>query len=80
MDSAKRVLTDLRSYVDYLDEANLLIRVKSAIDFDYELAGMVKDDKWARLGIDATAPLPKDEKYGRATMQDVDLSNFDIDD
>ena len=78
MNLAKCVLTDLQSYVDYLDEVNLLIRVKSTVDFDHELAGMVKDDKWVRLGIDATAPLPRDEKYLRATMQDVDLSNFDI--
>ena len=42
MDMAKRGLTDLQSYVDYLDEANLLIRVKSSVDSDLELAGVAK--------------------------------------
>ncbi len=42
MDLAKRGLTDLQSYVDYLDEANLLVRVKSTVDSDRELAGIAK--------------------------------------
>lgn len=46
----------------------------------HRLNPMVENDKWVRLGIDATVPLPREEKYLRVTMQDVDLSNFDIDD
>ena len=42
MDLAKHGLTDLQSYIDYLDEANLLVRVKSAVDSDRELAGIAK--------------------------------------
>ena len=42
MDLAKQGLTDLQSYIDYLDEANLLVRVKSAVDSDRELAGIAK--------------------------------------
>ena len=41
---------------------------------------MVEEGKWGRVGIDATVPLPREEKYVRAAMQDVDLRNFDIDD
>jgi 2,5-furandicarboxylate decarboxylase 1 len=39
---------------------------------------MVEDDKWVRLGIDATIPLPREEKYTRSSMQAVDLSKFEI--
>jgi 2,5-furandicarboxylate decarboxylase 1 len=40
---------------------------------------MVEDDKWVRLGIDATVPLPREEKYERFTMRDMDISTLDID-
>ena len=46
----------------------------------HRLNPMVKEGKWVRGGIDATVPLPREEKYVRAAMQDVDLRNFDIDD
>ena len=46
----------------------------------HRLNPMVEDDKWVRLGIDATVPLPREEKYMPVTMRDVDISNFDIDD
>ena len=39
---------------------------------------MVEDDKWTRMGIDATVPLPREEKYVRATMRDVNLADFEI--
>jgi 2,5-furandicarboxylate decarboxylase 1 len=45
----------------------------------HRLNPMVEDDKWVRLGIDATIPLPREEKYTRSSMQAVDLSKFDID-
>lgn len=46
----------------------------------HRLNPMVKEGQWVRVGIDATVPLPREEKYVRAAMQDVDLRNFDIDD
>ncbi|MFQ5982295.1 MAG: UbiD family decarboxylase domain-containing protein, partial [Woeseiaceae bacterium] len=42
MDLVKRGLTDLQSYIDYLDKAKLLVRVKSEVDSDIELAGVAK--------------------------------------
>ena len=39
---------------------------------------MVENDKWERLGIDATAPLPREDKYARATMREVNLADYDI--
>jgi 2,5-furandicarboxylate decarboxylase 1 len=36
------------------------------------------NDRWTRLGIDATVPLPREEKFVRATMSDVDLSNYEM--
>lgn len=44
----------------------------------HRLNPMVEDDKWTRMGIDATVPLPRAEKFRRATMRDVDLENFQI--
>ncbi len=46
----------------------------------HRLNPMVEQGKWVRVGIDATVPLPRKEKYVRAAMQDIDLSNFAIDD
>jgi 2,5-furandicarboxylate decarboxylase 1 len=44
----------------------------------HRLNPMVENDRWTRMGIDATVPLPREPKYERATMLDVDLSDFDI--
>jgi 2,5-furandicarboxylate decarboxylase 1 len=44
----------------------------------HRLNPMVEDDKWTRLGIDATVPLPRPEKFNRATMSDVDLSDYEF--
>jgi len=44
----------------------------------HRLNPMVADDKWTRLGIDATVPLPRAEKYVRAKMRDVCLEDFEI--
>ena len=40
----------------------------------HRLNPMVANDKWTRLGIDATVPLPREHKYERATMAQVDLA------
>ncbi|MFT6367688.1 MAG: 2,5-furandicarboxylate decarboxylase 1 [Bacteroidia bacterium] len=39
---------------------------------------MVEDDKWTRLGIDATVKLPRPDKFTRSTVEDVDLSAYEI--
>ena len=44
----------------------------------HRLNPMVENDKWTRLGIDATVPLPRPEKFVRAAMEDVDLSQYEI--
>ena len=44
----------------------------------HRLNPMVEDDKWTRSGIDATVPLPREEKYKRATMRVVNLDDFEI--
>jgi len=44
----------------------------------HRLNPMVENDRWTRMGIDATVPLPREDKYRRAMMMDVDLSKFDL--
>ena len=44
----------------------------------HRLNPSVENDKWARVGFDATVPLPREEKFERATMVNVDLADFDI--
>ena len=44
----------------------------------HRLNPMVEDDKWTRLGIDATVPLPIPDKFIRASMENVDLSDYEI--
>ena len=44
----------------------------------HRLNPMVEDDKWTRLGIDATVPMPRQQKYERAKMADVNLDEFEI--
>ncbi len=44
----------------------------------HRLNPMVEHDKWTRLGIDATVPLPRPDKFRRATMKDVNLEDYDI--
>jgi len=53
-----------------------LLSIPDAIG--HRLNPMVEDDTWTRLGIDATVPLPRPDKFARATMGDVDLSNYEI--
>jgi 2,5-furandicarboxylate decarboxylase 1 len=53
-----------------------LLSIPDAIG--HRLNPMVEDDKWTRLGIDATVPLPRPEKYIRATMGEVDLSDYEF--
>ncbi|MFV2091880.1 MAG: UbiD family decarboxylase, partial [Hyphomicrobiales bacterium] len=44
----------------------------------HRLNPMVEKDRWTRLGIDATVPLPRGEKYERAAMRDVNLDDYEI--
>lgn len=45
----------------------------------HRLNPMVENDIWCRVGIDATVPLPREQKYERATMVDVNLDDYDLD-
>ena len=42
MELAKRKLVDLQSYVAFMGQHNHLIRVKSEVDADFELAGIAR--------------------------------------
>ena len=53
-----------------------LIMIPDAVG--HRLNPMVENDRWTRMGIDATVPLPREDKYKRAMMLDVDLDAFDI--
>lgn len=53
-----------------------LLRIPDSIG--HRLNPMVENDKWERLGIDATAPLPREDKYARATMREVNLADYDL--
>lgn len=44
----------------------------------HRLNPSVENDKWTRLGIDATVPLPKEEKFVRATVKQINLNDYDI--
>jgi 2,5-furandicarboxylate decarboxylase 1 len=44
----------------------------------HRLNPMVENDRWTRMGIDATVPLPRQPKYDRAKMLDVNLDDYDI--
>ena len=44
----------------------------------HRLNPMVENDRWTRMGIDATVPIPRETKYERAMMMDVDLNDFEI--
>jgi 2,5-furandicarboxylate decarboxylase 1 len=44
----------------------------------HRLNPSVDDDKWTRMGIDATVPLPREEKFVRATVKQVNLEDYDI--
>lgn len=46
----------------------------------HRLNPSVDDDKWTRMGIDATVPLPREEKFERATVRNVNLEDYDIED
>jgi 2,5-furandicarboxylate decarboxylase 1 len=44
----------------------------------HRLNPMVENDRWSRMGIDATVPLPRENKYDRAKMREVNLADYDI--
>ncbi len=56
-------------------ESDLLL-IPNAIG--HRLNPMVEDDKWTRMGIDATVALPWPDKFKRASMENVDLSAYEI--
>ncbi len=54
-----------------------LLKIPDSIG--HRLNPMVENDKWCRMGVDATVPLPRPDKFKRATMAEVDLSNYQFD-
>ena len=44
----------------------------------HRLNPTTEDDRWTQVGIDATVPLPVEEKYVKARMQQVNLDDYDI--
>jgi 2,5-furandicarboxylate decarboxylase 1 len=44
----------------------------------HRLNPSVENDKWTRMGIDATVPLPRESKFERATVRQVNLEDYDI--
>ena len=44
----------------------------------HRLNPMVENDQWVRLGIDATVPLPRQQKYERAKTLEVNLDDYEI--
>lgn len=44
----------------------------------HRLNPMVENDKWCRMGVDATVPLPRPDKFRRATMATVDLKKYEF--
>ncbi|MGI9342863.1 MAG: UbiD family decarboxylase [Gammaproteobacteria bacterium] len=84
-----KTVTVVDTDVDVFDMADVEWAVATRCRFEHDLTTipdaighrlnpMVEDDKWTRIGFDATVPLPREEKYERATMLDVNLSDYDI--
>ncbi len=44
----------------------------------HRLNPSVENDKWTRMGIDATVPLPRDSRFERATVRQVNLDDYEI--
>ncbi len=44
----------------------------------HRLNPSVEHDKWTRMGIDATVPLPREQKFVRATVKQVNLEDYEI--
>ena len=44
----------------------------------HRLNPSVENDKWCRIGIDATVELPRQEKFERATVKQVNLDDYDM--
>ncbi len=44
----------------------------------HRLNPSVENDHWTRIGFDATVPLPKEDKFVRATVKQVNLEDYEI--
>ena len=84
-----KTVTVVDTDVDVFDMADVEWAVATRCQFEQDLTmihdaighrlnPMVEDDKWTRMGIDATVPLPRAQKYERATMLDVNLNDYEI--
>lgn len=69
-----------------LDDVEWAVQTRCQYDKDvlfvegigHRLNPSVENDKWTRMGIDATVPLPREQKFVRATVKQVNLDDYDI--
>lgn len=70
-----------------VDDVEWAVQTRCRFDSDvifadgigHRLNPSVENDKWTRMGFDATVPLPREEKFVRATVKQVNLEDYDID-
>lgn len=84
-----KMVTVVDTDVDIFNPADVEWAVATRCRFDKDLVIVhdsnghrlnptTEDDRWTQIGIDATVPLPVEEKYVRAKMQDVSLDDYEI--
>lgn len=69
-----------------IDDVEWAVQTRCRFDNDlvfadgigHRLNPSVINDKWTRMGIDATVPLPREQKFVRATVKNVNLEDYDI--
>jgi len=84
-----KMVTLVDTDVDIFNNADVEWAVATRCRFDTDLllvpesAGhrlnpSTENDMWTRVGFDATVPLPKQQKFTRSTLRDVELNDYDI--
>ncbi len=84
-----KMVTLVDTDVDIFNNADVEWAVATRCRFDTDLllvpesAGhrlnpSTENDMWTRVGFDATVPLPKQEKFVRSTLRDIELDDYDI--
>jgi 2,5-furandicarboxylate decarboxylase 1 len=84
-----KMVTLVDTDVDIFNNADVEWAVATRCRFDTDLllipesAGhrlnpSTENDMWTRIGFDATVPLPKQQKFVRSTLRDVELEDYDI--
>jgi 2,5-furandicarboxylate decarboxylase 1 len=84
-----KMVTIVDTDVDIFNNSDVEWAVATRCRFDTDLllvpasAGhrlnpSVENDMWVRIGFDATVPLPKQQKFVRSTLRDVNIDDYDI--